>query len=454
LKALRTRDAFFLLFFIAVFVTNCQKKSTNKDQITFERTDKSNKVKIKWLAQWYGEGKKETLIHEIVRDFSFQNQNVQIEVEFPHEMAKISPTDIPFNYVVDSIVQMVKQNSWPYDIMLCDADIYNVVGNRLNNLNWGQEYLVDFIKEPWFVNAHKNNLFSTPIYTDKYGGIAPGVYIEGIWKLFYVSSTVENKLGIKVKTNDMTMSDFISYAKSVHEYNKTHSDKVTLYTYPYSFDAFFNQLVLSALEKNSTSNKEDVLLACKRVYDELEKLSQYKPNEKYLTVESPFMLYEDKVLFTFHYSWVYLFWQKNNPEGIKAVRPCEIPSIDGKVAQSYNGIYNSVFVVPKKSKNRKLAEKLMQFMASSETAERWTKYSKCPTGLKIQISYNTFGTDEYSKFGQHIEKKYHGNLDDVNIAGKFLNSNKKIDYQIEKVMNGEISAEMALQNLKEQIFSE
>jgi hypothetical protein len=54
--------------------------------------------------------------------------------------------------------------------------IFMLCWNRLGNPEWGKEYLVNFLDEPWFVNAHKNGMFNTNRYTEKYGELPGGLY--------------------------------------------------------------------------------------------------------------------------------------------------------------------------------------------------------------------------------------------------------------------------------------
>ena len=217
--------------FISIFI-GCQSDTKNESQSKSRIADRSPKIKLKWLAQWYGEGKKETLIREIAREFSLLHQNIEIELVFPHQMAKIKPFISTSKYTTDAILKMVKYNNWPYDIMLCDATLYKRVGDSLSNQAWGKEYLVNFREKPWLINSHKENFFGSNFHTEIYKGIAPGAFIEGVWNILYVSSFVENRLGIKVKQEDMSISDFYKYAQSVFKYNQSHTDKITFLDYP------------------------------------------------------------------------------------------------------------------------------------------------------------------------------------------------------------------------------
>ena len=443
---------YVLISTILVILSNCQNSIVDERQTKANITTNSPKIKLKWLAQWYGEGKKETLIREIAREFTLLHQDIEIELEFPHQMAKINPDAVTFEYTVDTIVEMAKLNKWTYDIMLCDAGLYQRVGDSLRNRAWGGEFLVDFKEETWFVEAHKNNFFETKKNTNTYNGIAPGAYIEGVWNIFYLSSEVEKRLGIKIKTQNMNMSDFIAYARVVSEYNKIHADKITFFSNPQgNIMPFFNHLVMSALGKDSAYLIHEAIDALNQAYLSVEKLAPYSPLSEYVDYENVRALHHDKILFIYYPSWINLLWQKSNPEGEKLMYPCELPSIDNKTSVAYSGRYNSVFVVPKNSKNREAAELLMKFISSQETAEKWVKYSKCPTGLKNRISYSDFGKDDYTKFSQHINQKYQDKLGMVDLASLFFKTNKTIDFQVAKVMNGEITADEALNSVLRQV---
>jgi hypothetical protein len=93
----------------------------------------------------------------------------------------------------------------------------------------------------------------------------------------------------------------------------------------------------------------------------------------------------------------------------------------------------------------------MQFITTLQTAEKWLKYSRCPTGLKNRISYTDFATGEYTRFSQHIEKKYNDRLDETNLSVMLFKTDKYVDFQVEKILNGQISTKEALHNVEVQI---
>lgn len=440
-----------LLVFLSLLFWSCHHQKGGDHAVAIKAD--TSVIRIKWLAQWYGEGKKETLIREIAREYSFLHQDIEIELEFPHEMARIDPDEIAFPYTQDTIVKMARQNQWPYDLMLCDYSLYERVGEVLMDKEWGRKYLVDFGDKEWYINAHKKGFFDTNRYTEVYSDIAPGAYIEGAWNIIYASEVVEKKLGITVKSYDMTMSDFLSYARAVHQYNQTHEEKLTFFSFPQgNIIPFFTQIVMSSLGKETPENSDEAYISLAEAYKALEQMAPYKPLEQYVEYKNVRDLIHERVLFTFSASWINLFWQKTNPEGEAMMHPCEMPSINNKQAFAYSGRYNCVFVVPKNARHREAAEKLMQFISSEETAGKWIKYSKCPTGLRNQISYSDFGTDKYTNFNRHISRKYHDRLTMTDISRTFFQAKTTLNFMVPEVMSGKITAAQAMEDIRRQVY--
>ena|ERR1035437_1539261 len=116
---------FYIVFiFTIVLMLACKQNNNNQKSDNFQ-TIKDKRTQIKWLGQWYGEGKKESLIREIASDFSFQNQNYEVRILFPQEILKIDANKSTYNSMVGEIQKMINENIWPFDLMLCDSYIYN-----------------------------------------------------------------------------------------------------------------------------------------------------------------------------------------------------------------------------------------------------------------------------------------------------------------------------------------
>ena len=436
-----------LIGFFGLF-SACKRSGNNQNE--GNKASSGNRVEIKWMGQWFGEGKKENLVREIACDFSFQNQGYSVKLDFPHEVLKMDINSDVYNAYARAIADMVTKNNWPYDLMLCDSYLYNTVANLIGDQHWGDKYLMDFRNEPWFIEAHEPSIFAAGNKSQAFGGLMPGAYIEGIWDVLYVSDSVEQKVGIKAKRLDMTLDDFISYAKAVYDYNQSHSQKITFLFLPRA-STLLNQMAMSVLGKDSASSKQEGLAVIEQVYKAMEKIAPYHPLDKYFKEVNDKDLFEDKTFFTYNPSWISLIWESRYHDLEKSMHPCEIPSIGNNKATCYSGMYNAIFVVPKNAKNKDGAIKLMKFISSSETAEKWVKYSKCPTGLKHKEVYSDLANSEINKFSQHIKAKYNNTLKEVNLAKALFHSNKQMEFYELQIMRGEITSETAMRKVKEQL---
>jgi ABC-type glycerol-3-phosphate transport system substrate-binding protein len=432
--------------------------SCKSDEQTLEykkeiATIQDEQTELKWLGQWFGEGKKEDLVREMARDFSFLNQDVNLELQFAFEMAKIDSFADPFRSVADSIISWIQNDRWPFDIFVCDKWFYAEIAGLINDEDWGPKHLLDFKDEDWFIESHKDYVLNSNEYVGSFGGIAPGAFIEGAWDLLYVSSEVENKLGIKVKDYNMSIDDFIEYAKIVHQHNQTNDEKITLCATNYqAITQVLNQVIMSEIGNTDYASATEQISALNKVYKKLEELAKYKPTEQYHEYSSDRELKHDKTLFHLHSTWVTLFWQRSNPEGEKLMRPCEFPSMPDKAAHSYSGTYNAIFAIPKNAKNRDDAVRLMQYMSSVDIAEKWENYSKCPTGLNSRMSFSEFGNDDFSNFSKHMSEKYDNRLADFSLANDLFNGRQAhVNFHAMDVAEGRMTASQAVSRIRSQL---
>lgn len=452
----------FKLFFNLLFLLTIFSCSNFELDNAVENSSESNQVQLKKLrimGHWFGEGKKELLVREAVREFSLLNQNYDVQLEFPNHIFKDVEESQLFVAEFDSISKMVKSNIWPWDVLFCDQERYRKVGEIVGDPDWGQKYLVDFSEKDWFKVAHKDGLFETMNFKDRYGKTIPGPILEGITDIMFVSGEVEQKLGITVKDLDMTSDDLLQYAKAVSEYNSSHPDKITFFSTQLSnaTEFLFTQLVLSIYGNKESGLRLEGLAALSEAYKFMEALSVYKPIDQYIDNsgmqydKAQRILYHDKCLFTMQPTWMYLLWANSNPEGVAKMRPCEIPSMNGGVSQYYVGFYQAIFVVPKNAQNPEAAEEFIKFISSAETADKWIKYSKSPTGLKNNISYTEFGQDNFDAFFRHIQKKYGNNQVEIDLSKYLFKSQKVINYRVQEVLRGTLSAKAALNHVTREL---
>lgn len=450
---MKNKYAIGIVIIAWLLIGNSCGKHNSVDNYYAQLHENEDQTSLRWLGQWYGEGKKELLVREMARDFMFLNQDIDVDLKFAYEMAEIDSFADPFRHVADSIVSWVKENRWPFDIFVCDKWIYDDISRRLNDPHWGKKNLIDFQNEGWFKKAHKDYVLSNSEYTGNFGDIAPGAFIEGMWDLLFVSSNVEKKLGIKAKNYNMTIDDFIEYAKIVYRYNQSNSDKITLCATNYQkLDMVLEQIVMSEIGNPVNVSTNDQLKALSIVYKKIEALSQYKPLEQYHQYATDRELKQDDALFHLHATWATLFWRRNNPEGEKLMSPCEFPSMPNKAAYSYSGTYNAIFAIPKNAKKRNEAVRLMKYMSTVDIAEKWENYSKCPTGLESRMSLSEFGTDDFSNFSKQVSAKYNNRLDDYNLAEDLFGGKQShINFHLLDVAEGEMTASQAINSIKSQM---
>lgn len=445
---------FPLIAIVATWCIACSEQQVSTESGNQKQLSTlQNQSKLRWLGQWYGEGKKEVLVREMAREFSFLNQDIDVELVFPYQMAGLDSFADPFRNVADSILSWVRNDRWPFDIFVCDKWFYNDIATVTGDPNWGQKYLIDFQKEAWYQKAHKDYVLSSDEYTGNFGNIAPGAFIEGAWDLLYVSADVENKLGLKVKERDMTIDDFIAYARAVYQYNQSSNEKITFCATNYQqLDNVINHLIMTEIGEAQNLNNNEQIQAIANVFRKAEELAQFAPATQHHVYANDRELKHDKALFHLHSTWVTMFWQKTNAEGEKMMRPCEFPSMTGKKAHAYSGTYNAIFVIPKNARNRDAAIRLMEYMSSVDIAEKWEKYSKCPTGLKGRMDFTEFGDDAFSIFSKHIDEKYQSRLVDAQLSEKLFNGRQKqLNYNIPAVLNKQMNASQAIASIRSQL---
>lgn len=408
--------------YILLFITSCimistlgckssdQNETANKtsNKISVNNTTETN---ITWLAPWYGEGQKETMMREAGREYAFYNQDINMNTIFTVDAY---PDQFWWSAVSAGILDMIKKDEWPYDVLICEKGHYRVIANSLNDPNWAQKYFVDFSQEDWFINAHRDGILASSSLKNNYQGIIPGPILEGTIYCLYVSTEVEEKLGLKVKRLNMDFDDFMGYAETVYKYNQTHTDKISFFSTQdaSAISRLFKHLTLTAYGHEYFSSKQESFAALAKAYDAFERLSKYNPTERFIDYgtkdenDIQYTLNEKDYLFNMEATWIYNIWQGSNPEGTKLMKPCELPSFDGKTPPYYEGDFQTIFAVPKRGKHVEEAKKLIQYLTSNDVGEKWINYSRCPTGLKTRISMTDFGQEEFDVFFRHMEAKY------------------------------------------------
>jgi ABC-type glycerol-3-phosphate transport system substrate-binding protein len=84
--------------------------------------------------------------------------------------------------------------------------------------------------------------------------------------------------------------------------------------------------------------------------------------------------------------------------------PCEYPSFKPHV--TYPSAYQITWGVPKNAPHKKEAIKFLLAMNKSNIAEMWSRYTKCPTGIKGNLSNAALGGDQFEEFARYVQDHF------------------------------------------------
>lgn len=131
--------------------------------------------------------------------------------------------------------------------------------------------------------------------------------------------------------------------------------------------------------------------------------------------------------------------------------PAEFPSF--KPMKFYPGAYQITWGVLKNSPNRDEAVKFLLAMNKPSMSEEWGRTTKCPTGIKANLSNATFGADQFESFSSHIQSKYGTNTFRYYESSAWFLDNKNADtpnYYTE-VIEGQMTAKEAMQRIRNSV---
>lgn len=417
----------------------------------FENNDDLNQVTVNWLTRWKDEHLRETLIHEIVNEFEFENPNIDVNYSFFQDVGLNSDPDI-----AKKIVEMIQSDNYTWDIIIANTGTYGDVAELLNDSDWGEKYLVDFMEIEGFQDTQKSFIIDN--YLDEYGGILVGPYIEGFYIMLWYNTDLAEQMGIEIKQYNMTFEDLVSYAQAVHEYNELHGSNIATFyesnsdwrTTEYMFGHLFKSAVgnFSTVKNESFSPIKNQSLL--RTFQAMEELSQYDPllpgHDSRAWYDTRNMSFDGTVLFTVNGAWMYNHWMDMDENKTYKMMPVELPTF--QQVNFYMGSYIPQFAVLKNAPHKDTAIELMKFISTPEIAEKWIRYTKAPTGIKGHLSTSDVADDQFERFQQVINQKYDGNLHFSDNAAYMLGAenillDSLVDELMIDVLDGEITAEEA-----------
>jgi len=452
---LKKQVAGLLMVIILITISiGCSNKNSDENTKNKSTNSIKQKIPVNWMCTWTFRKAKRNLVESSAREFELLNQDVNINLRFNQE---IWPKHTSLEQPLQHTLEMINSGNFDWDICNIDKYVYTGVTKELKNPNWTQEYLIDFSQFDWFRNSHNASVLNDPKFREGWGGIIPGPIIEGYYHAMWYNKKVADRIGLKIKSTNMTFTDLEEYLQKANEYNKTAKEKVILLseTAPSKIKTdLLDCLIMSALGEVDTAKVDlnNNLKALKRALLALEKLSQYKPLEITTTVNNKVdPVLDGKALFGIFPSTIYNIWEATDKEKLKDVLPVELPVFENP-GMFYMGSYQSVWAVFKNAPNKEEAIRIIKYMCSNDIAERWVINTKNPTALKVRIDASKFNQDEIDKFNSYISSKYEGKLLIYKVS-QILFGRKKSSVVLDglPVLRGTISAEDSYNSIVKQL---
>ncbi|MCF8357725.1 MAG: ABC transporter substrate-binding protein [Prolixibacteraceae bacterium] len=447
----------FIVSLFLLFAGGCSKKNTS--QLHYKPVEApANTTTVNFIGHWLNEGIREDLVRNFAREYEFQNQHVRVNLKFPEEVF-YNREDLQSNQKF--VARMLAKDNPDWDIVRVNGE-YKEIWQQTGDPNWPNKYLVDFSRFEEFREGTLPELL-TDEAKEAWNGIIPGPFIEGQFWALWFNRNVAQKLGIEIKQYGMTCDDFLSYLKAVYRHNQNNPDDYITPIYE-SVD-WPTTMVIGVQMYASLLNDPKELLRKKitterlnawgKTLETLEEMSAYEPyNPNWQNVNwgnTTASLLNEECLFYVNGSWMYNIWEGIDHSKVNNCRPAEFPVFNDLLI--FPGGYQVMWAVLKNAPHKEEAINFLLAMNKPEMAERWVRYTKCPTGIKGNLTGVSFGNDQFEDFSYHIQDKY-----GLNTYRYFETSSWVLNLRHEEtpiyfdeVFRGEMTANEAMQRINRSI---
>ncbi len=447
-----------IFFVILIILFSCQNKEKQYNTNTAKPIELKAAIQLNWIGHWKNEGLKEVLVHEIAREFEFENPDIKVNLKFPQEIFgdSLGAKNSEMKFYADMLVS--QKSEW--DIIRID-DQAEMIASYLNDKEFVSKYLVDLKQYPEIEKNHVKGIIDREQFKARWNNVLPGAALDGADGLLWCNQDLAKMIGIEVKQFGMTFDDFEGYLKALFEYNKTNK---TDFIGIFEVDGFsLIDMIPRQLINSEMGNFEDIVkykldekrwAAFEKTIFALEKLARYKPlpsNRQYTWDKDKSFPLKGTCLFYPQASWMFNIWLELDSLVAQKIIPVQLPEF--QPSQTYLGEYRIVWAIPKNSPHINEAVRLMKFIAKAQTADKWIRYAKSSTGIKNSIVSTTMGFDAYENFDYTINKKFVGNkIQFVTSPEGFLgNENKSITLNFRGLLNGKITATEFIKSVKSQL---
>jgi hypothetical protein len=447
----------FHLIFAFFILTGCSK-SEDKINNKLIMAQTIQPTTINFVGHWYKEGQRENLVRNFAREYGFKNQNINVNLKFPEEIY-YNREDLQSNQKF--VAKILTKENPEWDIIRVNGE-YQEILQQCGDPDWPRKYLVDFSEIKEFREGTLPELL-TDEAKKTWNGIIPGPYIEGQFWALWCNKNVAKKVGIEVKQYGMTFEDFKGYLKAIYEYNvKNPSNYITpLYE---SVDWPTTAALGIQLYSSLLDNQQEFLMgeitdkrldAWGKTLEALEQIAPYKPiNPEWKKVnwgKTTGSLINEECLFYVNGSWMYNIWLGLDKEKINNCMPAEFPSF--KTPSVYPGGYQVMWAVLKKAPHKDEAIKFLLAMNKPAMAEMWVRYTKCPTGIKGNLTGVSFGKDQFENFSFYIQNTYKSTTYRYSESSAWVLNKQYRETPIyfKEVIQGQLTAAEAMHRIRQSI---
>lgn len=447
------RSILHTLCLTAAIITSCHQKTITTEKQTHEAT--KYKTEINWVGHWQREGKRQQLVEEVGTEYEFLNQDTKVNLVYIDSILPESndATEIAF------IINEVTAEHPRFDIIRL-KDYYLKVAEKLNDLDWAKKSLVDFSEFQDFKENHQPFIFDESHKADN-GGITVGPYNEGFYWAIWYNKVVADKMGITVKSQGMTADDFLGYVKAAHEYNVKNNTDITPIFEEANWITLENvmlQLFVSEFGDIKELQKKEYnpqnLKKLESVLKVFEELSKYEPTFKdrskvswWGSLRYPL---DEKCLFYIQGSWMYNIWENIDKTLVRNMYPVEMPTMKGQ-SPCYFGGYKACWAVPKNAPHKAEAIKFLKYWSSSQVAETWVRYTKCPTGLRGNVTDVTLGLDQFEDFQYKLNQRFPNRMIPLDGTYIFGMKNRKVSIPLMDIVEKRKSVAQVMAIIRNQI---
>jgi ABC-type glycerol-3-phosphate transport system substrate-binding protein len=445
---------------LLLFILSCSNKRNNNDhgQNYNKSIAKDSNVKtLNFIGHWMNEGRRAIFVRELANEFEFLNQDYKVNLVFPEQL--YWNRDDP-RCEAKYLEKVFKSDTSKWDIIRINNEYYTIA-DYLNDPDWAKKYLVDFSEIPEF-RAHTNPDLLSQTNKDFWKGIIPGPFLEGYnWSLWY-NKELAKEIGIRIKQFNMTADDIIQYVKTVSDYNKQNNSQIIPLldcsdwstTYVLALQLYISQIGdISEIDKDLYDEKK--LEAWYKTLQVLETLAKnniinydYQSIKWQATWSYPL---NKKCLFYLNASWMYNIWLKVDSKLVNDMVPVELPTF--RKPALYFGGYMIPWAVPKNAPHKDEAIKFLLYLNTPDMAEKWARYTKCPTGIAGGVTSSAIGTNQFEEYNNGINQKYGSKkvnfIDDSRII--FGNTRRKLNNYSKEVIQGKVTADEAMVQIRNEL---